>query len=52
MGETEFEKYPAVNHIHFYGFYIGNYPGLEREKILRLCSILNNLSGNERAHGL
>jgi len=52
MGETEFEKYPAVNHIHFYGFYIGNYPGLEREKILRLCSILNNLSGNERSHGL
>ena len=51
MGKTEFEKYPAVNHVHFYGFYIGNYPELEREKILQLCSILNRLSGEERTHG-
>lgn len=33
--------YPAVDHVHFYGFYIGNYPGLEEEKILALCSALN-----------
>jgi CDP-6-deoxy-D-xylo-4-hexulose-3-dehydrase len=43
MGEKEFEKYPKVNHVHFYGFYIGNYPELEKEKILKLCSILNRL---------
>jgi CDP-4-dehydro-6-deoxyglucose reductase, E1 len=48
VGEKEFEKYPAVNHVHFYGFYIGNYPELEKEKILNLCSILNRLSGEER----
>jgi CDP-6-deoxy-D-xylo-4-hexulose-3-dehydrase len=48
VGESEFEKYPAVDHVHFYGFYIGNYPGLEREKILKLCSILNKLSGQEK----
>ena len=47
LGEKEFEKYPAVDHVHFYGFYIGNYPGLEKEKILRLCAILNDLSGQE-----
>ena len=35
--------YPNVDHIHFYGFYIGNYPGLEREKILKLCETLNKL---------
>jgi CDP-4-dehydro-6-deoxyglucose reductase, E1 len=40
-----FYEYPNVNHIHFYGFYIGNYPGLEKDKILRLCSILNNIEG-------
>jgi len=48
VGETEFENYPAVNHVHFYGFYIGNYPELEKEKILQLCSILNALSGERR----
>ena len=43
IGETEFAKYPAVNHVHFYGFYIGNYPELEKGKILKLCAILNGL---------
>jgi CDP-6-deoxy-D-xylo-4-hexulose-3-dehydrase len=39
----EYERYPNVNHIHFYGWYIGNYPGLEQEKILALCQLLNKL---------
>jgi len=47
VGEKEFENYPAVNHVHFYGFYIGNYPELQKEKILQLCSILNELSGEK-----
>jgi CDP-6-deoxy-D-xylo-4-hexulose-3-dehydrase len=47
VGEREFEKYPRVDHVHFYGFYIGNYPGLEREKILALTDLLNSLpAGN------
>ena len=29
--------------IHFYGLYTGNYPTLEREKILKLCELLNSL---------
>ena len=29
--------------IHFYGLYTGNYPSLEREKILGLCEVLNTL---------
>ena len=45
VGEREFEKYPQVDHVHFYGCYIGNYPDLEQEKILELCSILNELPG-------
>jgi CDP-6-deoxy-D-xylo-4-hexulose-3-dehydrase len=44
----EFEKYPHVNHIHFYGCYIGNYPALERDKILKLCELLNNLSAGKK----
>ena len=39
----EFEKYPNVDHVHFYGCYIGNYPTLEKEKILGLCHVLNEL---------
>ncbi len=43
FGNKEFKKYPNVEHIHFYGFYIGNYPDLPPEKIERLCEILNNV---------
>lgn len=38
------ENYPEVDHVHFYGFYIGNYPDLEKSKILDLCSVLNGIS--------
>jgi len=41
LGGEEYKKYPNVDHVHFYAFYIGNYPELEKEKILKLCSILN-----------
>ncbi len=39
----EYNQYPKVNHVHFYGFYIGNYPTLEQAKILDLCNMLNDL---------
>jgi CDP-6-deoxy-D-xylo-4-hexulose-3-dehydrase len=39
----EYQNYPAVNHVHFFGFYIGNYPDLAEEKILRLCRMLNEI---------
>jgi CDP-6-deoxy-D-xylo-4-hexulose-3-dehydrase len=39
----QFEKYPQVNHVHFFGAYIGNYPDLEPGRILKLCKILNAL---------
>jgi CDP-4-dehydro-6-deoxyglucose reductase, E1 len=43
FGENEWQKYPHADHVHFYGFYIGNYPSLERERILGLCNLLNGL---------
>jgi CDP-6-deoxy-D-xylo-4-hexulose-3-dehydrase len=43
VDEKEYRKYPNVEHVHFYGFYIGNYPSLEKEKIIRLCGVLNDL---------
>jgi len=41
--EDEFEKYPEIEHVHFYGYYIGNYPGLDKQKILNLCFLLNHV---------
>jgi CDP-6-deoxy-D-xylo-4-hexulose-3-dehydrase len=43
LGEEECCRFPCVEHVHFYGFYLGNYPILETEKILKLCEILNAL---------
>ena len=38
-----YQNYPEVDHIHFHGFYIGNFPSLEEKKILILCEILNSV---------
>jgi CDP-6-deoxy-D-xylo-4-hexulose-3-dehydrase len=43
VGENAWKEFPKVDHVHFFGFYIGNYPGLEPEKILQLCELLNSL---------
>jgi CDP-6-deoxy-D-xylo-4-hexulose-3-dehydrase len=43
IADDEHKKYPVVEHIHFYGFYIGNYPGLEEIRIKQLCDILNRI---------
>jgi CDP-6-deoxy-D-xylo-4-hexulose-3-dehydrase len=39
-----FKNFKEVDHIHFFGYYIGNYPSLKKEKILKICRILNNIS--------
>ena len=38
------EDYPVTDHIHSYGFYIGNFPDLEKEKISGLCELLNSIN--------
>lgn len=43
IGDYEYEKYPKVDHVHFYGFYIGNSPDLAKGKILALCDLLNSI---------
>lgn len=35
-------NFPNTEHIHFYGFYIGNYPDLKFSEIDEICSVLNN----------
>jgi CDP-6-deoxy-D-xylo-4-hexulose-3-dehydrase len=36
------EDYPQAEHVHFYGFYIGNYPSLTPDRIEALCDLLNS----------
>ena len=38
------KKFKNVEHIHFYGYYIGNYPSLNSSKIIKICKILNSSS--------
>jgi CDP-6-deoxy-D-xylo-4-hexulose-3-dehydrase len=37
-------NFKEVDHVHFFGYYIGNYPSLKKEKILKICKILNDIS--------
>ena len=38
------KNFKEVDHIHFFGYYIGNYPSLKNEKILKICKILNSIN--------
>lgn len=40
INSNDFEN---TNHVHHFGWYIGNYPGLETYKIEKLLTILNNI---------
>jgi CDP-6-deoxy-D-xylo-4-hexulose-3-dehydrase len=40
------KHFPQVEHVHFYGYYIGNYPTLDPARIRWLCRLLNDVSGN------
>jgi CDP-6-deoxy-D-xylo-4-hexulose-3-dehydrase len=39
---NDFSNFEVIEHIHNFSWYIGNYPGLERDKIDFLLSVLNN----------
>ena len=38
-----YKNYKEVDHVHFFGYYIGNYPSLTKKKIINTCNILNNI---------
>ena len=37
------KHFPNVEHVHFFGYYIGNYPSLKKNKIKKICEILNTV---------
>ena len=39
--DQHYRDFPNTEHIHFYGFYIGNYPELGNDDIDDICAILN-----------
>ncbi len=43
MPEVNPKDYPNAEYIHENGVYIGNYPGLEKNKIIELSKLLNEL---------
>ena len=46
VGPDAYKSFPETDHVHFFGMYIGNYPSLERRKILQLCTLLNDLANH------
>ncbi|MBX9584838.1 MAG: DegT/DnrJ/EryC1/StrS family aminotransferase [Gemmataceae bacterium] len=44
LGPDAWKACPQADHVHFFGFYIGNYPTLDRDRILRLCELLSGLA--------
>mgnify|MGYP004253405707 CR=1 FL=1 len=37
------KSFKNVEQVHFFGYYIGNYPTLSHEKIKKICNILNKI---------
>jgi len=43
INDQEWLNYPNTDHIHHFGWYIGNYPNLDRKKIEDICGVLNDV---------
>lgn len=37
-------EFPETEHVHFYGFYIGNFPDLRDEEVDHICEVLNSVT--------
>ena len=40
--KVDLKNFQEVDHIHFFGWYIGNYPSLDDQKIKNISAVLNN----------
>ena len=41
--DINYDDFKNVDHVHNFGWYVGNYPSLEKEKIETLITLLNNI---------
>ena len=44
LPKNHYKKFPVTEHIHFFGFYIGNFPDLKDYEIDEICSIINSVN--------
>ena len=44
LKEINLKEFKEVEHIHFFGYYIGNYPSLPINKVKKICFILNSVN--------
>lgn len=49
IAPVDLAAFPRVEHVHFFGFYIGNWPGLAPDRIRWLCDMLNALPSGAAA---
>ena len=38
-----YKEFPETDHVHFYGFYIGNFPDLQDHEVDAICEIINSV---------
>ena len=43
LKKLDLNNFQNVEHVHFYGYYIGNYPELKLQKIKKITEILNSI---------
>ena len=43
VGKVDFEKFPVTEHVHFFGFYLGNYPSLKESDVKDLIKLINSI---------
>lgn len=41
VAENHHLAFPQAEHVHFYGFYLGNFPDLRDEEVDAICDIVN-----------
>ena len=39
--DDHYLQFPKTDHVHFYGFYIGNFPDLRDSEVDEICDIVN-----------
>ena len=41
LKKINLKEFPNVEHVHFYGMYIGNFPDLKTKDIIKITNIIN-----------
>ena len=44
LKNVKYKNFKEVEFIHFFGYYIGNYPSLTSKKIKKICNIINSIN--------